>query len=190
VTDPRHTTEISAGELGALVPPGASIAMRDVQVTPLDPLDQIALTWNRGDDPFGAEWGLVIWHPAPGGWRAVYGFTDAARKGVLGIAFRGSGDVTGDGLPELLTFAETGGTGWCGTWRVISPNAAGADELLHRPTCDTELRLTGGTLQRREAVFAPEDPHCCPSSYRTTTFEWDGSAFRKTSSMTETASPA
>jgi hypothetical protein len=190
VIDPRDTTEISAGELGPLVPPGASIGMREVQATPLDPLDQIVLTWNRGDDPFGGEWGLVIWHPTADGWRAVYGFTDAPRKGVLGVALRGSDDVTGDGLPELLTLEEQGGSGSCGTWRVISPSAAGADELLRSSTCDTELRLTDGTLQRREAVFAPGDPHCCPSAYRTTTYEWDGSRFRRTSSSTEPAGPS
>jgi hypothetical protein len=39
----------------------------------------------------------------------------------------------------------------------------------------------------REAVYGPNDPHCCPSSFRVTSLAWDGTAFRETSTTTEPA---
>ncbi len=179
VDDARAITDIAAGDVRSLVPPGATVAFTEVAAAPFD---QIAVAWERGADPFAAERGFVLWQRTEdrGAWRAVYAFTDAPRRGVLGIQRPQRGDLTGDGVDELVTFEDRGGTGACGVTRVISPRAGAADEIYKRATCDAETSVVGIALEIREAVYGPDDPHCCPSAFRTTTLEWDGERFVET----------
>lgn len=179
VDDPQAITEIAAGDFRPLLPPGATVAFADVEAAPID---QIALAWERGDDPFAAERGFVLWQRTadPLAWHAVYAFTDGPRKGVLGIQRPQRADLTGDGLDELVTFEDRGGTGACGVTRVISPRVGAADEIYRRATCDAETSVDGTALEVREAVYGQDDPHCCPSAFRTTTLEWDGERFVET----------
>ncbi len=83
------------------------------------------------------------------------------------------GDATGDGSPDALTFEDTGGSGVCGTWRVIDLAANAA--VFTRKTCDTTIDLSSDPpgLVVREAVFAPGDAHCCPSSTKTSVLTFD-----------------
>jgi hypothetical protein len=141
---------------------------------------RIAVLWSRGEDPFARELGLVVWAPfaEPPPWRAVHAFTDRPREQVLAIRPQ-TGDLTGDGADDLLTFEETGGTGACGRWRVLAQTGQGMEQILERETCDTTIDVSPrGTLLVREAVFAPGDPHCCPSSVRLTTLRWTGERWR------------
>ena len=96
--------------------------LQALQTTPQDPIDQIALAWRRGADPFASTHGLVVWQRSDGPeWRALYAFTDRPRTGVLGISME-PGDLTGDGIVDLLTNEHTGGSGACGRWRVVASN--------------------------------------------------------------------
>ncbi len=150
-----------------------------------EPSDEVQafawVVWGRGDDPFARELGAVLWerfgeHPT---WRAIYAFTDEPAGGVLGISLDAA-DVTADGFEDALTFEQTGGSGACGRWRLVAPFHGGATEALDRQTCDAQISIVGGHLELREAVFEPDDAHCCPSALRTTTLEWDGGAFVET----------
>jgi hypothetical protein len=181
--DPAGLTAVAAGDFAPLVPPGASVTHSALLVTPEDPVDQIALTWRRGEDPFAAEQAFVVWQRFEGSppWRAVYAFTDKTRKGVLGIDLE-TDDLTGDGIPDALTIEQRGGSGACGTWRVIVSTPGTAVEVFRRSACDTEIRIASGGLSVREAVYVPDDPHCCPSAFRNARLEWDGKAFVETSS--------
>ena len=181
--DPAALTGVAAGDLTPLAPPGSEVTHSTFLVTPEDLIDQIVLTWRRGDDPFAAEQGVVVWQRFEGSppWRAVYAFTDKPRKGVLGIDLE-THDLTGDGVPDAFTFEQRGGTGACGTWRVIASTPGAAIEVFRRSACDTEIRIDGGALAVREAVFEPDDPHCCPSAIRYAALEWDGEDFVETSS--------
>lgn len=183
LADPADLTAIAAGDLTPLVPPDATVTHSAVLATPTDLLDRIALTWRRGDDPFASEQGFIAWVRVAGvpPWRAVYAFTDRPREGVLGIDFE-TDDLTGDGLVDALTLEQQGGSGACGTWRVVVSTADAATEVFRRSACDTEIRISGGALALREAVYEPDDPHCCPSAFRYATLEWDGEAFVETSS--------
>ena len=178
--DPSAVAEVAAGDLAPLAPPGATVGPEWLLSAPRDPLDQIAFTWRRGDDPFALEQGFVVWQPFGSAWRAVYAFTDRPSEGVLGVTYE-TGDLTEDGIDEALTFEQTGGSGACGTWRVVSPFPGGASEVFRRSTCDTEVRIVGGALEVRAAVFEPGDAHCCPSRMRTTVLGWDGSVFTRAS---------
>ena len=182
VDDPTDLALIAAGDFGVLVPPGASSANASVLVTPEDPIDQIALTW-LDEEPSGRRTGLVVWQrfADPPIWRAVYAFTDPPRKGVFGIRVD-TGDVTGDRTSDLLSFEDVGGSGACGTYRVIATTVGDASEIFRRDTCDTEIAISRGDLRVREAVYRPDDPHCCPSAFRTTVLRWNGASWQEISS--------
>lgn len=164
--------------LASLVPPGAQVTNAWRPSTAAGGISQIAVAWTRGGDPFAAEHGFEVWQAFPDkpAWRVVYAFTDAAGSGVLGLRFD-AGDVTGDGLPDLLSFEDVGGSGACGVWRVVESTPGSAAQILRRKTCDTQMRIVGGTLRIRSAVYRTGDAHCCPSAYRTTTLRWNQTAW-------------
>ena len=171
-----------------LVPPDAELVGRVTLPEAGDLPDQVAVTYRIGNDPFTAEHGFAVWQrfeDAPF-WSVVHAFVDAPQAGVLGIELQ-VGDVTGDGHDDVLTFEQTGGTGACGRWRVVAATQNGTDRLFQRRTCDTDIRLIEGRLEVREAVYAADDPHCCPSSYRFTTLQWDGARFATTEVREEPA---
>jgi hypothetical protein len=172
---------------GRLAPRGARIgsAWRSPDGAAVQAL---AFAWSRGADPLASESGFEVWtrfETAPA-WRVVYAFTDRASAGVLGVTFE-DGDLTDDGVPDALTFESTGGSGGCGTWRVVEIRPGDASEIWSRQTCDTQVRILGGDLAVREAVFAPGDAHCCPSAYRTTTLRWTGDRWKIASRRTRAA---
>jgi hypothetical protein len=176
------------GPFDPLVPPGAEILDAWFREPSGELLATAGVVWGRGADPFARELGVVLWErlPDPSGWRATYAFTDGPARGVLGISVDVA-DVTSDGIDDALTFESTGGSGACGRWRVLAPRSGGADVALRRSTCDAQISIVGGDLELREAVFEPDDAHCCPSAFRTTTLEWDGSAFVATDVREEPA---
>lgn len=172
----------------ALVPPDAQLTDRITLPAASGIPDGVAVTYVLGPDPFAAEHGFALWQrfdEAPA-WSVVFAFVDPPRAGILGIRLE-TGDLTGDGHPEILVFEDRGGTGACGTWRVIGPAPGGAGEVFRRTTCDTQIRIAGDALEVREAVFEPGDPHCCPSAFRRSTLRWDGFRFRETDSVIEPA---
>jgi hypothetical protein len=136
--------------------------------------DQVVAAWSRGDDPLRQDWGLALWqnYPDERAWRVTYAFEDRSPKGVLGITAT-FGDLTSDGHEEVLTFESTGGSGACGTWRVLATDdTLITGEIWHEQTCDTRVEIGAGGLVVEEALYRPEDPHCCPSRTRTTTLAW------------------
>lgn len=182
VDDPVALAAIAAGDLEVLAPPGSSFTNASSLVRPDDALDQIALTWVEGIPPESRA-GLIVWQRSgdPNAWRAVYAFTDGPRAGVFGVRVW-EGDLTRDGVPDLLSFEDVGGSGACGTYRVIASASGAANEIFRRQVCDTEIVIARGDLRVREAVFEPDDPHCCPSAFRTSTLRWDGSTWEEISS--------
>ncbi|HEY8117151.1 MAG TPA: hypothetical protein VIH70_12105, partial [Actinomycetota bacterium] len=159
VDDADDLALIASGDLTPLLPPGASPATR---LSLRDPIDQIVLTWSDGG-PLRRRNGLIVWQRSEdGSWYAVYAFTDPVRLGVFGIRVY-AGDVTDDAIADVLSFEDVGGSGACGTYRVIASTVGDASEIFRRDACDTQIAISGGDLRIREAVFHAGDPHCCPS---------------------------
>jgi hypothetical protein len=184
LSDPAGVAQVVAGDVTPLVPPGSTVMSTSFTGgESASPLEQVAFTWRRGEDPFAAEQGFVVWQrfETDPPWRAVYAFTDAPSEGVLAVDLE-TMDITRDQIPDFLTLERSGGSGDCGTWRVIVPAAGGTSEVFRRTGCDMQIDIVGDHLEMHEAVYRPRDPHCCPSAYRITTFEWDGQAFVETSS--------
>lgn len=184
LAEPRSAADLAGDGYLDLVPADATVTDATHLTTPDDPIDQITVAWRRGEDVFAPELGLVVWQRFDGdpAWRAVHAFTDEPSSGVLGLEVA-TGDLTGDGIADLLTVEHLGGSGACGRWRVIAPSPGGAEEVFRKQACDAEIAIAGGALEIREAVFAPDDPHCCPSALRVSTLEWDGGAFVRTGSQ-------
>lgn len=138
------------------------------------------------DDPLRQARGLVVWRRFDNSppWRAVYGLSDPAGAGVLAVHAL-IGDATGDGSPDAITFEDTGGSGACGTWRVI--DLAANAGVFKKKTCDTTIDLSANPvgLIIREAVFEQGDAHCCPSSTRISVLTFDPAAGWTVRSTTE-----
>jgi hypothetical protein len=165
--------------LERLVPSGA-----EVTGTWYPDRETLIVTWGAGDDPFRREQGLVVWRRTGSEppWLATYAFRDPPRAGVLGIQVD-TGDATGDGEADALVFENTGGSGACGTWRLIAMSPGGDDATYTKQLCDGSVQLSTRPVGLRliESIFGPTDPHCCPSGMRTSTLEWNGTRWRVTS---------
>jgi hypothetical protein len=87
-------------------------------------------------------------------------------------------DVTGDEIDEAVVPIASGGTlGNVGVV-VLTPDAEGARLLLREVPSDggVTVDVRDGVLVLVQAVPGPDDPECCPSMLRTTTYEWNGAA--------------
>ena len=163
-------TEIPVDEL---VPTGTAVT--GSWPAPTSAGDAIVVAFeDRTADPFAAARGFVVWRRDEGAdppWRPAFGVMSRARDGVLAV--QGSiDDITGDDSPDALMVERTGGVGNCGRWWVIDLSAA--DPIWRRSMCDAEVVAhrdpTG--LEITATVYEPGDPHCCPSSIRTTVYAY------------------
>lgn len=88
-------------------------------------------------------------------------------------------DVTGDGQEEAIIPFSTGGSQGYVFYQVYRINRTGPELVLSRNADRNSvggIRMTvpDGVLTETTGVFANEDPLCCPSQLKQTTFKWDG----------------
>jgi hypothetical protein len=186
VDDADDLALIASGDLTPLLPPGASHASRFAL---RDPIEQMVLTWSDGS-PLRRRNGLIVWQRSEDeSWHAVYALTDPVHLGVFGIRVD-AGELTDDAIADVLSFEDVGGSGACGTYRVIASTVGDASEIFRRDTCDTQIAISGGDLRIREAVFHAGDPHCCPSAFRESTLRWTGTSWDEVSSRIIPNGPA
>jgi hypothetical protein len=147
--------------------------------------DAIVVAWEfPGEDPFHEDRGVVAWRRFDDGdppWRPVWGVSFPARRTpVLGVDTQ-LADVTGDGSTDAVVFASTGGSGGCGTTFVV--DLAAGTQAYRSAGCDRTIEPTEAPagLLIREAVYAPGDPHCCPSAFRETTLVYNNGTWQTAS---------
>jgi hypothetical protein len=153
--------------------------------------DVILVAWSmHGPDPFRLDRGIAEWRRFDDGaapWRPVWGADYPARRGALQNLTADVADVSGDGSPDAIVRAETGGSGACATVSVI--DLAAGERIYRSSGCDRivspSLDPVGLTI--RAAVFRPGDAHCCPSEVKTTVLVYANGSW---TTATSTTSPA
>ena len=185
---PSYDDDVSAADVppDALVPPGTEVT--GAWYGRAHGGEAIVVSWLvPGRDPLRLAHGLAVWRRFAGEgapWRPVAGETWPRRSGVLGIDVL-LGDLTDDGSDDALVLAQTGGSGACGTYTVVDIVAAAS--IFERDVCDTTIQPASPPgLLVREAVFGPDDAHCCPSAFRETRLTYAGGGGWTVASRTET----
>ena len=90
------------------------------------------------------------------------------------------GDVTGDRREEAAVPVDSGGSLGNVAYAVFTLRA-GTPSLILSRTLDRSsggglvMAIEDGRLVETSGQFGPEDPFCCPSQLRKTSFRWDGS---------------
>jgi hypothetical protein len=84
--------------------------------------------------------------------------------------------IGGDGIEEAVVVVESGGT--------LGDLAAGVFVLIQGQPQLVQVIETAGRIEVRldlvvaiEGVWASDDPQCCPSQLRETSYRWDGARF-------------
>jgi hypothetical protein len=174
-----YDEDVAARELPVdeLIPPSDEVTAVDRARTDAGEVVVIAFA-TPAPDPFRQARGFVVWRRDDGGaspWRAVYGIAHGKRDGVLAIS-ADTTDLTGDGSDDALIREETGGSGMCATYRVID---LAVGPIWTRAVCDAEIQPNPEPIGLYEVarIYAPEDPHCCPSAIRERVLAWNGDRF-------------
>jgi hypothetical protein len=91
------------------------------------------------------------------------------------------GDLTGDQREEAAVPIDSGGSLGNVAFLVFS-HRAGVPAVILTRTLDSSsgivMRVEGGKLIETRGEFGPEDPFCCPSKLRQTSFRWDGTVLQ------------
>jgi len=173
----------------ALIPIGAEVTGHWTASTAEG--DVLVVAWSvPGSDPFRQDRGIAAWRRFDDGglpWRPVWGTAFPARRDPVLTVSSQVADVTGDGSADAIVIAERGGSGACGVTLVI--DLATGTEVFREEGCDRRVDPSSDPvgLTVTEAVYAPGDPHCCPSSVRTTTLVYADGAWTQASSTTSPA---
>lgn len=100
-------------------------------------------------------------------------------------------DLTGDGIEEAVVPITLGGRAGQAGFVVLKLDAGSVgnvkgifSELASPGTGQVSLAVDGGRLVESQGVPGPDDPECCPSELRVTTFAWNGTALVVESSET------
>ncbi len=96
------------------------------------------------------------------------------------------GDLTGDGVDEAVVAINSGGNAGDIGFLVLTPRNAGTRTLFtFIPGTSVAIEVVDGKIVVTEPVPGPDDPHCCPSELKMTTYGWNGTTFIVESTDTE-----
>jgi len=96
-------------------------------------------------------------------------------------------DITGDGIDDAIVPVASDGTLGNVAFVVLMLDGDDVETLLtEQPeaTNGMALRVEDGNLVLSEAAPGPDDPSCCPSMLRETTYVWNGAALAIESEVT------
>jgi hypothetical protein len=97
-------------------------------------------------------------------------------------------DVTEDGIDDAVVPLSSGGTMGDVAFIVLAPSGTGTKTLLKEYPQDEpglHVDVKDGKLVMTQPVPGPDDPNCCPSFLRRTTYAWNGAALAIESVKTE-----
>jgi hypothetical protein len=97
-------------------------------------------------------------------------------------------DVTADGIDDAVVPVTSGGSLGLLGFMVLTPTADGAAVILDIFPSSSYPGMTvdvvGDKIMMAQPVPGPDDPECCPSFLRRTTWAWNGAALAIESSET------
>jgi hypothetical protein len=151
--------------------------------------DQRVIRWQLGDhakDPVSGLYGVTV---VEGRIRL---YSHRASRHDRGLSVE-TGDFSGDGRKDVLTFEDLGGSGGCGTYRAIVTGPGTARQVRIRDLCEDlgsiHIRhgglLTAIGLQKDPTT--PLSPHCCYLRVRRTLERWNGARWARISTTTRPA---
>lgn len=87
-------------------------------------------------------------------------------------------DLTNDGVDEAVVPLASGGTLGDVAFLVLTPVGEKTRTLVREDAVNAgmSLEIVGDKLVMTEPVPGPDDPECCPSMLRKTTYAWNGAA--------------
>ena len=98
-------------------------------------------------------------------------------------------DLTGDAIDDAVVPISSGGTLGDVAFLVLALSGTGTKTLLKVAPTDgaggVSVAVVAGKPVMTRPLYGPEDPNCCPSALRKTTYAWDGAAFKEESVTTE-----
>lgn len=98
-------------------------------------------------------------------------------------------DLTGDGVDEAIVPISSGGTMGDVAFLVLAASGRGTKTLLKEVPLGASgglsVAVVDGQLVMTQAIYGPEDPNCCPSALRRTTYVWNGTSLAVQSIKTE-----
>ncbi|HZP57746.1 MAG TPA: hypothetical protein VFC53_09350 [Dehalococcoidia bacterium] len=97
-------------------------------------------------------------------------------------------DLTGDANAEAIVPVSSGGTLGNLGFLVLAPTSSGTRQLLAvnaQPVGGSGITVAveNGQLVETQAAYGTDDPLCCPTQLRKTTYAWDGSQLGQASSV-------
>lgn len=103
-------------------------------------------------------------------------------------------DLTGDGRDEAVVPITSGGTLGNVAYVVLTLKQDKAQQILTRrlergSAGGLKMSIEDGKLQETTAVYGAEDPLCCPTTLKRTTFRWDGSQLQVEHEEQQVATP-
>jgi hypothetical protein len=152
---------------------------------------QLIVTWDRahlGHNRQGAVWqrrGMAIWQLDPGSaattWHRVFTFERPITNSPVTVdRFAVStGDVSGDGRPEILVFFDMGGSAGSGTYHLfVNDGPQLRQPLIKKLSLDEgTISFTRGALRIDQGADGySQSPHCCFRKARVTLLRWNGNA--------------
>jgi hypothetical protein len=98
-------------------------------------------------------------------------------KNGMGVDLTRCGDVTGDGVADALFTIASGGT--AGDIRFGVLRGADGAVLLFKPGYKVGIaRHDSRSFDILQPHYGPNDPNCCPRSFREQRYTWTGSRFK------------
>ena len=91
------------------------------------------------------------------------------------------GDITGDGRADALFTVASGGTAGDTRFGVLEGRADGTPGafVLYRHGYKVGIdRRTSRAFEVLQPHYGPNDPNCCPSSFRLRRYTWTGTSFK------------
>ena len=91
------------------------------------------------------------------------------------------GDVTGDGRADALFTIASGGTAGDTRFGVLGGRAGGTPGafVLYKHGYKVGIdRRTSRAFEVLQPHYGPNDPNCCPSSFRLRRYTWTGASFK------------